>query len=219
MLLVSRLPTAPPVPPPLINVDFVEIPGARGGGGGPAPLPAGKMATPALAPKTSPAPNVALRQQTLSQAVSPSAPAASASAAAALTPSSSASDEGRGQGGDSRGGSGGGQGTGSGASVGGGSGQGGVAVDRMPTPLRQVKPRYPMAARRMGQSGQVLLRLFVDQEGAVREVTVVRAEPSGVFEDAAVEAVRKWRFFPAVAHGAAVGVWMTLPVRFSLDER
>jgi protein TonB len=103
--------------------------------------------------------------------------------------------------------------------VGSGTGQGGIAVDRMPVPERQIKPRYPMSARRMGQSGQVLLRLFVDAEGAVREVNVVRAEPPGVFENASVEAVRRWRFSPALARGAAVGMWMTLPVRFSLEDR
>jgi protein TonB len=89
----------------------------------------------------------------------------------------------------------------------------------MPTPGRQIKPRYPMSARRMGQSGQVLLRLFVDQEGAVREVNVVRAEPAGVFDEAAVEAARKWHFSPAMSRGVPVGMWMTLPVRFSLEDR
>ena len=85
--------------------------------------------------------------------------------------------------------------------------------------VTRVKPVYPMDARRRGISGQVTLRLYVDAAGGVRDVQVQVAEPAGVFEEKAVEAVRKWRFEPAVFKGAPVGVWMTLPVRFALDER
>lgn len=198
VLCCAKLSTVLPAPPPLVEVEFVEIPGPKGGGGSPQPVAARPQpAAPLPQPRT-----VALPD--------PAAPPASGAASVSVQSAAM---------GGSGGGSGGGQGTGSGTSVGSGTGQGGIAVDRMPVPVRQIKPRYPMSARRMGQSGQVLLRLFVDQEGAVREVNVVRAEPAGVFEDAAVEAVRRWQFTPAVSRGAAVGMWMTLPVRFALDER
>lgn len=215
-LAAARLAAPLPVPPALVEVEFVEIPGPRGGGGNPAQTSRGKAA--ASVPRAAPLTNLAPRPSTPpAQAVAPAAAPASV-AASSVSPTGAAAPTGGSDGG-SGGGSGGGQGTGTGISAGSGTGQGGVAVDRMPTPLRQLKPRYPMAARRLGQSGQVQLRLYVDQQGAVREVTVVRAEPAGVFEDAALEAVRKWRFEPAMFKGAPVGVWMSLPVRFSLDER
>ena len=91
-------------------------------------------------------------------------------------------------------------------------------MDRMPVALRRIKPGYPMSARRRGITGQVLLRIFVDAEGGVREVQVQAAEPPGVFEGKAVEAARKWRFEPAMHKGTPVGVWMTLPVRFALER-
>ncbi len=209
VLCTAKLATELPAPPTLVEVEFVEISGPKGGGGNPAPalLASKGQAAPAQAPQAVPLPDPASRD--LAQPVTSSAPA---------TGMAATSSQGAVSGG-SGGGSGGGQGTGSGTSVGSGTGQGGIAVDRMPTPIRQPKPRYPMSARRMGQSGQVLLRLFVDPEGAVREVGVVRAEPAGVFEDAAVEAARKWQFSPAVSRGVAVGMWMTLPVRFALDDR
>ena len=208
-LVAARLSAPLSAPKPLVEVEFVEIAGAKGGGGSPAPaLPVARgQVAPAPAPQVVSLPDPASRQT--------AQPAMSAAPVSGL---GAASSQGAVAGGSGSG-SGGGQGTGVGTSVGSGTGQGGIAVDRMPIPVRQPKPRYPMSARRMGQSGQVLLRLFVDPEGAVREVNVVRAEPSGIFEDAAVEAARKWRFEPAVSRGVAVGMWMTLPVRFALDDR
>ena len=213
VLCTAKLATELPAPPTLVEVEFVEISGPKGGGGNPAPalLASKGQAAPAQAPQAVPLPDPASRQT--------AQPAATATPASGLAAASSQGAVAGGNGGGSGGGSGGGQGTGVGTSVGSGTGQGGSAVDRMPTPVRQPKPRYPMSARRMGQSGQVLLRLFVDQEGAVREVSVVRAEPAGVFDEAAVEAARKWHFSPAMSRGAAVGMWMTLPVRFSLEDR
>lgn len=212
VLCTANLARQLPAPPPLVEVEFVEIPGPKGGGS-PAPaLPAPKgQAASAPAPQAVPLPDPASRQTAQPAATATPASGAPAAPAQGSVPGGSGPGSG--------GGSGGGQGSGVGDSIGSGTGQGGIAVDRMPTPVRQIKPRYPLAARRMGQSGQVLLRLFVDPEGAVREVNVVRAEPSGVFEVAAMEAVRKWHFSPAMSRGVAVGMWMTLPVRFSLEDR
>lgn len=203
ILAAARLDTPQLEPPPLVEVEFVEIAGARGGG----PTVSRRAAPPSpAAPRAVPLADPAARQA--------AAPTPQQTITTTPTPGPAAAG-----GAGSGGGSGGGQGMGVGPSSGSGAGQGGVAVDRMPVPVRKIKPRYPMAARRTGQTGQVLLRLYVDQEGAVREVQVVRAEPPGVFDDAATEAVRKWRFEPAVSGGAAVGMWLTLPVRFALEAR
>lgn len=220
-LFSSRLDAPLPEPPALIDVEFVEIGGARGGGGADAAPPKAPALTPKApaAAKAPPAPRavpVPDRDAPPSPKQTPESVSQTAVLAADAAPSTGAA-QGDGLGG-SGGGSGGGQGTGRGASAGPGTGQGGLAVDRMPAPLRTVKPRYPMAARRAGQEGQVLLRLFVDAEGRVGQVAVLKAEPEGVFEEAATEAVRKWRFSPAMNRGAAVGMWLTLPVRFALER-
>lgn len=209
MLCASRLDVPPQEAPPLINIEFVEIPGPKGGGGNPGPtLPAPKgQAAHAQAPQAVPLPEPTSRQT--------AQPAINAAPASGTT---EASGQTIGAGG-SGGGSGGGQGAGVGTSVGSGTGQGGIAVDRMPVVVRRIKPVYPMDARRRGISGQVTLRLYVDAEGGVREVQVQAAEPAGVFEEKAVEAARKWHFSPAMSRGAAVGMWMNLPVRFSLEDR
>jgi protein TonB len=55
----------------------------------------------------------------------------------------------------------------------------------------------------------------VDAEGATRDVRVVSAEPSGIFNRAAVEAVKRWRYAPAMLDGAAVAVATRTTVRFA----
>lgn len=191
-------------------------------------IPARAPARPAaIATETSPRP----KPKPMGQAAPPAAldatspPASQASASIGTSTGTSIGTSGGPAGGAAPGkagsgsGSGGGAGTGVGWNSGPGSGQGGVAVDRMPAAVRRVKPVYPMAARRRGLNGRVVLRLYVDEHGGVREVRVQSAEPAGMFEAQAVAAARRWRFTPAMAHGEPVGMWMTLPVRFTLDGR
>jgi len=210
-LMFAKLAAPLPVPPPLVEVEFVEIAGPKGGGG--SPSQAAPVAAAAAVPKAPQA--VAIADPAARRAEAPTAPSVPQAAPATAAGMSAGGASGGGLGG----GAGGGSGTGSGQSVGNGAGQGGVAVDRMPMAVKRVKPIYPMDARRRGIAGQVTLRLYVDADGGVREVQVQAAEPAGVFEEKAVEAARKWKFEPAVFKGVPVGVWMTLPVRFALDGR
>ncbi|MGE4265405.1 MAG: energy transducer TonB [Desulfovibrio sp.] len=213
--MFAKLAAPLPVPQPLVEVEFVEIAGPKGGGG--SPSPAAPAAAAAPAPKAPQA--VALADPAARRVKAPPAPSVPQAAPVTAAGPSAGTGAAAASGGGSGGGTGGGSGTGSGQSVGSGTGQGGVAVDRMPVAVKRVKPVYPMDARRRGISGMVTLRLYVDAEGGVREVQVQAAEPVGVFEEKAVEAARKWRFEPALFKGAPVGVWMTLPVRFALDHR
>jgi len=89
-------------------------------------------------------------------------------------------------------------------------------VERPPRLLRRVDPDYPQAARRQGVSGKVVVRFLVGSDGRVRDIEVVEAEPSGYFEQAAVNAVSRWEFSPGMLRGRAVAVWMLVPVSFSL---
>lgn len=63
---------------------------------------------------------------------------------------------------------------------------------------------YPVQARAAGVEGRVVVRYDITREGRVVNAAVVSAEPTGVFEEAALAAVRSWRFRPAVARGEAV---------------
>ncbi len=63
-------------------------------------------------------------------------------------------------------------------------------------PISMPQPRYPPAALRARQSGQVQVEFTVAADGSVSSARVVSAEPDRVFDREAVAAVRRWRFQP-----------------------
>ena len=87
-------------------------------------------------------------------------------------------------------------------------------VEQKPELLRSVNPVYPEMARRAGLQGQVLVSFIVTKEGRVAEPQVLKGPE--IFRAAALEAVRQFRFEPAMQNDRAVAVRMTIPIRFSL---
>lgn len=67
-----------------------------------------------------------------------------------------------------------------------------------------VTPRYPAGALTRGIEGFVELRFDVNETGATRNIEVVRAEPAGVFEDAAIAAAERWKFQPKTENNKPV---------------
>src|SRR5260370_18696160 len=63
-----------------------------------------------------------------------------------------------------------------------------------PEPEQIVPARYPQDALLSGTTGKVDLDFHIDGDGRVRDVRVLRAQPAGVFEQAALAALRQWRF-------------------------
>lgn len=63
-------------------------------------------------------------------------------------------------------------------------------------PLIEVVPAYPEAAQAQGASGYVEVRFTVLPSGGIEDVSVVESEPGTLFDAAAVEAVRRWRYPP-----------------------
>ncbi len=89
-------------------------------------------------------------------------------------------------------------------------------VDRPPKPTLQVPPEYPYRARRRGVEGSVELRFTVTRDGRVTDIDVVRAQPQHMFEEAAKQAVTRWRFEPAIRNGNAVDVRVQVQLDFKL---
>jgi protein TonB len=90
-------------------------------------------------------------------------------------------------------------------------------VDRKPRVLRPVTPVYPLDAQRKGIEGKVVLRFVVDENGQVKDPEVIKAEPTGVFEQAALAAIIKYRFDPAVVNDKKVKCFAVLPIGFRLN--
>jgi TonB family protein len=76
-----------------------------------------------------------------------------------------------------------------------------------------VPPVYPPDALRARLRGLVVLRVLVSESGQPLEIQVVQSAPDGMTE-AAVEAVRQWRFEPAVSRGVAVRTWAPVRIPF-----
>lgn len=83
---------------------------------------------------------------------------------------------------------------------------------------RYVAPVYPARALAQGQSGEVRVRLTVDTEGRVNKVVVLSASPAGVFDQAAMHAVHKWRFEPVKKDGRAIEASIATTIRFRHDD-
>ena len=62
------------------------------------------------------------------------------------------------------------------------------------SPISKSPPRYPPRALEGEKEGKVELSITINPDGSVGEVRVVSASPAGYFEDAAVTAVKKWRY-------------------------
>ena len=78
-------------------------------------------------------------------------------------------------------------------------------------------PVYPVAAKAEGMEGNVVVRYGVSIDGRVINARIDSAEPAGMFEDAAITAVRSWRYNPALRDGEPVAVENVISVvRFKL---
>jgi len=83
---------------------------------------------------------------------------------------------------------------------------------------RSVKPNYPQAALERGTEGWVDLVFTVRTDGSITDVSVTGAEPAGIFEQAAMAAVRRWRYEPVRKEGRAVEQRARLRLRFSIEK-
>jgi protein TonB len=83
--------------------------------------------------------------------------------------------------------------------------------------LHNPAPIYPPRARRDGTQGKVLLEVAVTADGQARAVEIKRSSGSSLLDDAAKEAVGRWRFVPAKLGEAAVDATVIVPVEFKLN--
>lgn len=87
-------------------------------------------------------------------------------------------------------------------------------LDIYPRPLRPISPTYPADARDGRVAGSVTLSVLIDEGGRVVSASVVDADPVGVFDQAAEEAVATTAFYPAQRNGRTVRSQMLVKVEF-----
>ena len=93
-----------------------------------------------------------------------------------------------------------------------------IPYDDPPRPITPIKPVYPDIAQEAGIEGQVLVQCFIDEKGKVKETIVVKGIPNTGLNESAVAALRKTRFRPAKQRERPVGVWITIPINFKLQN-
>jgi TonB family protein len=81
-----------------------------------------------------------------------------------------------------------------------------------------VAPQFPLAARTRAVSGWVDVQFIVRTDGSVEDIAVVGAEPAGLFEESATEAVHKWRYRPILRDGQPTNQRARVRVRFALQQ-
>lgn len=94
-----------------------------------------------------------------------------------------------------------------------------VPADREVAALDQPRPDYPPAAFRAREEGTVVVRVDVDAGGNPTGASVETSSRSRDLDRAAVEAVKKWRFEPAIKDGKPVASAANVPVEFKLDQQ
>ena len=82
--------------------------------------------------------------------------------------------------------------------------------------LTNPKPPYPSASRRMGEEGEVRLRVHVDTTGQAQQIEVFRSSGFPRLDQAALDTVKQWRFIPARQGDQPVAAWVIVPIQFSL---
>ena len=72
------------------------------------------------------------------------------------------------------------------------------------TPKTRISPTYPHRAKVRGIEGHVTVMFTVNEQGQTQDWVIVEANPKGVFDDAAIKAVSKWRYNPHMQDGESV---------------
>jgi protein TonB len=80
--------------------------------------------------------------------------------------------------------------------------------------IRRVEPVYPELAKRARVQGKVVLVVTVDEEGSVSDIRVTSGHP--LLDEAALTAVRQWKYSPTLLNGEPVPVIATVTVIFNL---
>jgi len=83
--------------------------------------------------------------------------------------------------------------------------------------LNNPPPRYPRVARLTGAMGKVMLRVYVSAQGAAEKVEIRTSSGSLHLDQAAREAVERWKFVPARQGDEPVAAWVLVPITFVLE--
>lgn len=94
----------------------------------------------------------------------------------------------------------------------------GAIFEAKPDYLKNPAPEYPESARRRGYQGIVFLLVGIDQHGSVKHVKVKESSGHALLDQAAVKAVRTWKFHPGKVGILHIESSVQVPIRFNLER-
>ena len=94
-----------------------------------------------------------------------------------------------------------------------------IQIARELTPLVRTPPEYPMRALVREIEGYVILRFTVTETGSVADPEVLRSDPPGMFDSAALRTVLKWKYRPQTSGGQPVSVITTARIRYEMEKK
>jgi TonB family protein len=86
-----------------------------------------------------------------------------------------------------------------------------------PALLQRVLPEYPRFDSRIKREGRVILLIIIEKDGTVQEVRVLRSVSNRI-DQAAVEAVKQWRYRPALMSGTPIRVTQVVGLNFEVAK-
>jgi protein TonB len=84
--------------------------------------------------------------------------------------------------------------------------------------LNNPKPPYPAASRRLAEEGTVMLSVHIMADGTVADVRLKQSSGYPRLDNAAIGAIRKWRYIPAKQGNTPIPYWHTQAITFSLKD-
>ena len=91
-------------------------------------------------------------------------------------------------------------------------------LDQPPKATSRTPPRYPQRMRQRGTEGVVVVRAMVDENGVVGDVTVKESSGSPELDRAAMNAIKRWRYKPAIKGGRKVRAPIVQRISFKLQK-
>jgi TonB family protein len=92
-----------------------------------------------------------------------------------------------------------------------------ILIDEPPRCIRQPRPNYPDKARKCGIGGKTVVKALIDVDGSVIETVIAETSGSKSLDDAALAAMKKAKYKPAMRKDNPVQVWIGVPINFVLD--
>ncbi|MEO7386365.1 MAG: energy transducer TonB [Gammaproteobacteria bacterium] len=84
---------------------------------------------------------------------------------------------------------------------------------------RRLKPEYPPTSKRLGEQGLVTVECLVNLEGKCQEIKLKSSSGFPRLDEAVLKhAPRAWKFIPATVDGKPVEAWITVPIRFKVED-